>query len=186
MRKRRSSSEASRSPASSATARRSARRRIARATSSWAESWVPPGITNFGRQLDPVHVAVDQLLELVGHLGGDPADAVVEPLGRLGRGRELGAGDEEVVLEAQDVGGELGVARARRASGRRRAPRPPRRARRRPRCGRRTWPRGRRTRARSCRRRPSSCRSGSLARPYRVAPSSSGLKTMPVSSLGKK
>ena len=69
------------------------------------------------RQLDPVHVAVDQLLELGRHLGGDAADAVDEPLGGLGRRRELGAGDEQVVLEAEDVGGELGLVGAAERAG---------------------------------------------------------------------
>ena len=104
--------------------RRSGARRggsTVRATSSWAESWLPPGITNLRRQLDLVHVVVDPLLELGDHLLGGAADPVFEPLGRLRRGRQLGAGDEDVVLEAEDVGGELGLARRRRGRGRRRA-----------------------------------------------------------------
>jgi hypothetical protein len=52
---------------------------------------------------------VDPPLDLGDHLRRDPADAVFEPLARLGRGRQLGAGDEEVVLEAEDVGGEAGI-----------------------------------------------------------------------------
>ena len=123
------------------------------------------GDDELGRQLDPVHVGVDPLLHRGDHLLGDAADAVLEPLGCLGSGRELGAGDEELVLEAEDVGVELGVARGRTASGRRRAPSPPRRRRRRPRCGCLTSACGRRTRARWCRRRPSSCRCGSRLRP---------------------
>ena len=75
------------------------------------------GDHELGRQLDPVHVAVDQLLELGDHLLGDAADPVFEALGRLGRGRQLGAGDEEVVLEAEDVGGELGVVGAAEGAG---------------------------------------------------------------------
>ena len=68
---------------------------------------VAAGDDELRRQLDLAHVAVDPLLELGDHLLGGAADAVFEPLGRLRRGRQLGAGDEEVVLEAEDVGGQL-------------------------------------------------------------------------------
>ena len=67
------------------------------------------------RQVDLVHVLVDERLELGRHLGRDAADAVLEALGGLGRRRELGAGDEELVLDSQDVGGELGVVAGERA-----------------------------------------------------------------------
>jgi hypothetical protein len=50
---------------------------------------------------------IDPLLELGDHRLGGATDPVFEPLGRLGRCRQLGAGDEEVVLEPEDVGGEL-------------------------------------------------------------------------------
>ena len=40
---------------------------------------------------------------------GDAADAVLEALRRLRGGRQLGAGDEELVLEPEDVGGDLGL-----------------------------------------------------------------------------
>jgi hypothetical protein len=59
-------------------------------------------------KLDPIHVAVDRRLQLAHHLLGRAADAVFEPLARLRRRRQLGAGDEDVVLEAEDVGGQLG------------------------------------------------------------------------------
>ena len=88
-----------------------------RATSSCAESCVPPGITNLRRQLDLAHVVVDPLLERRDHRLGDAADPVLEPLGRLGRGRQLGGGDEEVVLEAEDVGGELRLVGAAEGAG---------------------------------------------------------------------
>ena len=106
------------SPASfSSEMRRSARRTTVRATSSWAESWLPPGMTNFGGSSTSVHVAVDQPLELGDHRLGRAADAVFEPLGRLRRGRQLGAGDEDVVLEAEDVGGQLGLLGAAEGAG---------------------------------------------------------------------
>ena len=181
LRKRRRSSEASSPAWLSATTRRSARRTIVRATSSCAESVRAAGDDELRRQVDPVHVLVDQRLELVGHLGGDAADPVLQALGRLGRGRQLGAGDEQLVLDAQDVGGELGVV-AGRASGRRPGRSSPRRAFRRRRCGRRPSRRARRTRARWSRRRPS----GVDPRHRREATSASGLKTSPVRSLGKK
>ncbi len=73
---------------------------------------VAAGDDELRRQLDLVHVAVDQPLELGDHRLGDAADPVFEPLGRLRRGRQLGAGDEEVVLEAEDVAGELGLVSA--------------------------------------------------------------------------
>ena len=67
------------------------------------------------RQVDAVHVAVDVRLEAVDHVGRDLRDAGLEPLGGLGGGGQLGAGHEQLVLEAQDVGVELAVALGRRA-----------------------------------------------------------------------
>ncbi len=78
---------------------------------------VAAGDDELRRQLDLAHVAVDPLLELGDHRLGRAADPVFEALGRLGRGRQLGAGDEEVVLEAQDVGGELGLASVTESAG---------------------------------------------------------------------
>ena len=82
---------------------------------------VAAGDDELRRQVDLGHVAVDQPLELGDHRLGGAADPVLEALGGLRRGRQLGAGDEEVVLQAEDVGGELGLRRARRGRGRRRA-----------------------------------------------------------------
>ena len=59
------------------------------------------------RQVDLAHVAVDVDLERVDHPLGHAADAVLEAVGGLGRGRELGAGDEQLLLEVEDVGGEV-------------------------------------------------------------------------------
>ena len=67
------------------------------------------GDDELGRQVDLVHVAVDLHLERVDHSVGDPADAVLEAIGGLGRGRELGAGDEQVLLEGEEVAGEVGL-----------------------------------------------------------------------------
>ena len=50
-------------------------------------------------------------LERVDHPVGDAADAVLEAVGGLGRGRQLGAGDEQLLLELEDVGGEVGLVR---------------------------------------------------------------------------
>jgi len=61
------------------------------------------------RQVDLAHVAVDSLLDPLDHLLAGAADPVFESLGRLRRGRQLGAGDEDVVLEAEDVAGQLPV-----------------------------------------------------------------------------
>ena len=119
---------------------------------------VAAGDDELRRQLDLGHVAVDPLLQRGDHLLGDAADPVLEPPGGLRRGRQLGPGDEEVVLEAEDVGGELGLLGAAERAGDAEASRP-RRGCRRPRCGRGASAPGRRTRARSSRRRPSWCRS---------------------------
>ena len=101
--------------------RRSARRIDRAGDVELGGELVAAGDHELRRQLDLVHVVVDPLLELGDHLLGRAADPVFEPLGRLRRGRQLGAGDEEVVLEAEDVGGELRLVRRRRARGRRRA-----------------------------------------------------------------
>ncbi len=93
----------------SETVRRSARRMIVRATIEMGGELGASGDDELRGQIDAIHVAVDQLLELGGHLRGDAADPVDKSFGCFGRGGELGAGDEEVVLEAQDVGRELGL-----------------------------------------------------------------------------
>ncbi|HEY0278128.1 MAG TPA: hypothetical protein VGC32_07660 [Solirubrobacterales bacterium] len=68
---------------------------------------VAAGDDELRRQRDLGHVAVDQRLGLLDHRRGDAADPVFEAVGGLRRGRQLGAGDEEIVLEAEDVGGQL-------------------------------------------------------------------------------
>ena len=62
------------------------------------------------RQLDPLHVAVDRRFQRADHLAGDPADAVLEPSGRLRRRGELGAGDEQVGLQVEQVALDLPLA----------------------------------------------------------------------------
>ena len=62
-----------------------------------------------GWQVDLVHVAVDVDLEGLDHAVGDPADAVLEAVGGLGRGRELGSGDEQVLLQGEDGCVEVGL-----------------------------------------------------------------------------
>src|SRR5215211_2792301 len=68
------------------------------------------GDHELGGKFDAIHVAVDHRVEVVDHFGRDPADAVLEALPRLRGRRELRAGDEQLVLYAQDVGGDLLVA----------------------------------------------------------------------------
>ena len=94
----------------------------------------------------------------------EPADAGLEAPARLGRRRQLGARDEQVVLQAQQV--VRHARRRRRAPARRPARRSSRPGSRRPRCAHRSCPRGRRTRGRWCRRRPCACRSSPLAQGY--------------------
>ena len=43
----------------------------------------------------------------VGHVRSDAADAVLEPLGGFGGGRQLGPCHEELVLQREDVGRQL-------------------------------------------------------------------------------
>src|SRR5215208_580383 len=69
----------------------------------------PAGDDELRRQLHPVHVAIDDRLERRHHVVVDPADPLLEPLLGLRRRRELGARDEELSLESQDVGSQLGV-----------------------------------------------------------------------------
>ncbi len=71
---------------------------------------VAAGDDELRRQLDLGHVAVDDRLEPGDHLGGDPADSVLEPPGGLRRRRELGAGDEQVALEVEQVALDLVLA----------------------------------------------------------------------------
>ena len=61
------------------------------------------GDHELGRQVDLAHVAVDVHLDRVDHAVGDAADAVLEPVGGLGRGRQLGAGDEQVLLQLEQI-----------------------------------------------------------------------------------
>ena len=97
--------------------RRSARRIVGAGDVELGGELVAAGDDELRRQLDLVHVAVDRSLELGDHLLGGAADAVFEALGGLRRGRQLGAGDEDVVLEAEDVGGKLGVLGAAEGAG---------------------------------------------------------------------
>ena len=55
-------------------------------------------------------------LEPLDHLRRDLRHARLQALGRLGRGGQLGAGDEQLVLDAQDVGVQLAVALGGRAA----------------------------------------------------------------------
>ena len=88
------------------TTRRSARRIAARATSSAADSGGPAGDHELRRQVDPIHVVVDHASRASTISAGHPADAVLEAPGGLGRRRQLGAGDEQLVLDPRGCRGD--------------------------------------------------------------------------------
>ena len=93
------------------TARRSARRRIVRASSSAALVGVSPGDDELARHLD-VRLELDEVaLDVADHRLGHAGPAVLEAIPGVGVGRQLGADDEQLALEAEDQRREAAEAR---------------------------------------------------------------------------
>ena len=102
-------SEAS-SPSSTRAATRRSARRIRCGRRRAGGELGAAGDHELRRQLDLAPCSGRSALDRGDHRLGDAADAVLEAVGGLRRGGELGARDEELVLEVEDVGGELAVA----------------------------------------------------------------------------